>query len=164
MIMKKIIFKSASVFMMAVAAICFTACGSDDSKDNPENGGSQSGSYSESMFVGMWEGPVHVKGRNVHRDGRIEIVDEDVPANEIERVELKADHTYSFYALRNGSYVANSPGTWKLEGNKVTVTDAHETKVLTIVSLNRNTFIYTSDVVDYNIDGAYMEFTLRRVQ
>ena len=35
--MKKFIFKSASVFMMAVAAICFTACGSDDEKRNPEN-------------------------------------------------------------------------------------------------------------------------------
>ena len=147
------------------SSVTFVSCGSDDGgNNNPENGGSaQNGTSMESMLIGVWEGPVHVKGRNVHPDGRIEIVDEDVPANEIERVEFKADHTYSFFALLNGSYVANSPGTWKLEGNKITVTDAHETKVLTIVSLNESILIYTSDVVDYNIDGAYMEFTLRKI-
>ena len=159
--MKKNFYYLSLLLGLVLGMTMFTACGGDDDDDN---GGGASGTYSESSVIGVWEGPVHIKGQNVHPGGKIDYIDEDIPANEFERVEVKADHTYIGYTQKKGSYVTDETGTWKLEGNKFIVTDDHETKVLTIVRLNNNTFVYTSDVIDYNIEGAYMEFTLRKVQ
>lgn len=147
----------------------FTACGSDDDDSNGSNGTGNNpattGTYDEALAAGLWEGPVHVKGQKGYMDGSIVEVDEDMPADEINRVELKADHTYIRYELENGSYVADGTGTWKLEGNKVIVTEnGTKLETLTIVSLDRNTMVYTSDVEDLNINGTYLEFTIRRIQ
>lgn len=159
--MKKLIFKSASVFMMAVAAICFTACGSDDdSKNNPENGGSssQTGNISESMLVGTWEGPVHIK---VTSDSG-KSYETDIPGGEdIERIEYKADHAVR-YLEDDGTYDA---ATWTLSGNILTITyDAHDVQEYIILSLNANTLVLRTDEIDGSSEKGYTDATYRRAQ
>lgn len=182
--MKKIIFKSASVFMMAVAAICFTACGSDDdSKNNPENGGSgsgaqtggsssQTGSFSESMLVGTWEGPVHVEGM-IREGGSLVSVNVDYPSKDTDLVELKklnrieftADHIAQEWDEKNGQYVKRENCNWALEGNivKMSYSDGYAQE-LKLQSLDANSMVIRYDKIDGISDESYMLATYRRVQ
>ncbi len=175
--MRKFIFKSASVFMMAVAAICFTACGSDDdSKNNPENGGSssssQSGSFSESMLVGMWEGPIHVEG--MIRDGSDLIpVSVDYPSKDtdlvelkrLERFELKSDHTWQEWVEKNNQFVARENASWTLNGNTLKIIfDDEDVQEIKVQSLDANSMVIREDVIEGISDGSYIIATYRRVQ
>lgn len=173
--MKKIIFKSASVFMMAVAAICFTACGSDDdSKNNPENGGnsssSQSGSFSESMLVGMWEGPIHVEG--MIRDGSDLIpVSVDYPSKDnglvekLYRCEFKSDHTWQEWVEKNNQFVAREDASWTLNGNTLKIIyDDENLSEFKVQSLDANSMVLRQDIVEGISDGSYIILTYRRVQ
>ena len=177
--MRKFIFKSASVFMMAVAAICFTACGSDDdSKNNPENGGSssssQSGSFSESMLVGMWEGPIHVEG--MIRDGYssdLIPVSVDYPSKDtdlvelkkLERWEFKSDHTWQEWLDKSGQFVAREDGSWTLNGNTLKIIyDDEYVQEITVQSLDANSMVLRQDKIEGIDDGSYLIATYRRVQ
>ena len=175
--MKKFIFKSASVFMMAVAAICFTACGSDDdSKNNPENGssssGAQTGSFSESMLIGTWEGPIHVEGM-IRDGGDLIPVSVDYPSKDTDLVELeklyrwefKADHRWQEWDEKNGQFVAREDASWTLSGNTLKIIyDDEYVQEIKVQSLDANSMVLRQDIIEGIDDGSYIIATYRRVQ
>ena len=117
--MKKNFLKWMPMFIMALAAITFASCGDD--KDDNNGGGSGSGGSStinEALLIGLWEGPVHVKGK-VYQDGRYMDVDMDLPTPYGGRVDVRADHTYTGYDYDKGKgiFEEEETGTWQLNGN-----------------------------------------------
>ena len=97
--MKKF-YSTITMFAMMVAALSFTACGSDD--DEIDNGGD-----SNASIVGTWELISFdvVKGSNYLDDG----------LNTGDRITFKSDGTY--YSTDGDR------GIWKLNGNTLTISD-----------------------------------------
>ena len=97
--MKKF-YSTIAMLAMMVAALSFTACGSDD--DEIDNGGD-----SNASIVGTWELVSFdvVKGANY--------MDSDMSTGD--RITFKSDGTY--YSTDGDR------GTWKLKGNTLTISD-----------------------------------------
>lgn len=97
--MKKF-YSTIAMLAMMVAALSFTACGSDD--DEIDNGGD-----SNASIVGTWELISFdvVKGSNYLDDG----------LNTGDRITFKSDGTY--YSTDGDR------GIWKLNGNTLTISD-----------------------------------------
>jgi len=94
--MKKI-YSTVMMLAMMVAALSFTACGSDD--DDVDNGG-------DASIVGVWE----CTGIDV--DAQYSEMIDDSSLHIGERVNFKSDGTYSTNEDR---------GTWSQKGNKLII-------------------------------------------
>ena len=131
--MKKI-YSKIIMLAMTVAALSFTACGSDDDEVLDDN-----------SIVGVWE-CISMDYSNVFGDDE----DEDEEQLKVgDRVTIKPDGTYS---------EPNDSGRWSLNGNKLTCISNDDYSIPAVYTVSRLTSKELVLTIDYGFFKATIKF------
>lgn len=139
--------------MFVVLSVGFAACGDDDDDDD------DGGSVTASALIGTWETYWMTGYEKV--PGREELKwDEAVPESEKDRITFNADGT-----SLDGTY----PQTWKLNGNKLTITDTDGTdsETFTVLKLTSTELViemYDEETIEGSRYEYYDKFTFKKIK
>ena len=130
--MKKV-YSTIMMLAMMVAALGFTACGSDDEDDE----------VSEASIVGVWE----CTAFDYHSISGDDDVDEGIKVGE--KIYFHSDGTFS---------ESGDQGTWRLKGNQLTVIVDDEYYLPVVYTVSKLTSSELILKIDYGVFNATIKF------
>lgn len=137
-------FKFLSLLMFVVLSVGFAACGDDD--DDDDDGG---GSVTASALIGTWE--TYWTTGYEKATGEEELRwDKAVSEAEKDRITFSADGTV---------LDEEDPQTWKLNGNKLTITDTdgEDSKTFTVLKLTSTELVVEKHIKE-TVAGVQYEY------